>query len=671
MVRRTRSFIQTHYSQVDEMGRKYLESDGGRSYFPKRIPKTARFGLGSSDVDPYARLYSDEVVLVINTLNLPRYGLGNYVSSRPSQRPSVDEQKVLGGLSRAGRRLMGFCRTNLFKRLESSGVAFIQSLERHILRNYIYLHAIAHDLDIPIGTQDAELLDTRNVDEDADSIAIDLFDAEADDAEVIEVTEAEMLPSEQNYRLRAATVYQDYATRYKRRFKWIRPSLFNKQLGKDLLADAKALIGVLNQCGAWDRQRDTKLMTLVQLLQNEYPQEKVLIFTQFADTARYLEQALVMNGVGNVLGVTGDSIDPTLATWQFSPESNGKRDRIAPDQELRVLIATDVLSEGQNLQDCAIVVNYDLPWAIIRLIQRAGRVDRIGQRAEEILCYSFLPAEGVDRLINLRGRLRQRLQENAEVVGTDEAFFEDSSDLMILDLYNEKSGILDGDEDTEVDLTSEAFQIWKNATEHNPELKKAIEEMPNVVYSTRDHSPTPTQPEGVMLYMRTAEGNDSLAWVDRQGNSVTQSQLAILRMAACAPDTPAIARHPQHHRLVKQGAELIVEEEKSIGGQLGRPSGARFRTYERLKRYVLEVKGTVFESADLVKAIDEIYRYPLRQSAIDSLNRQLKGGVDDQQLAELVVALRVDDRLCIIHDEDQQREPQIICSLGLFSEGKS
>ena len=90
-----------------------------------------------------------------------------------------------------------------------------------------------------------------------------------------------------------------------------------------------------------------------------------------------------------------------------------------------MLISTDVLSEGQNLQDCAIVVNYDLPWAIIRLIQRAGRVDRIGQQAPEILCYSFLPAEGIERLIRLRARVRTRLNENAEVVGTDEAFFED------------------------------------------------------------------------------------------------------------------------------------------------------------------------------------------------------------------------------------------------------
>lgn len=113
--------------------------------------------------------------------------------------------------------------------------------------------------------------------------------------------------------------------------------------------------------------------------------------------------------------------------------------------------------------------------------------------------------------------MKQRLQENAEVVGTDETFFEDDETQVILDLYNEKSGILDGEEDTEVDLTSEAFQIWKKATDENQALRKKIEEMPNVVYSTRAHTPYITQPEGVLMYMKTTEGNDSLIYIDRAG----------------------------------------------------------------------------------------------------------------------------------------------------------
>ena len=71
---------------------------------------------------------------------------------------------------------MGFCRTNLFKRLESSGAAFLQSVERHILRNYVFLHAIENDLPLPLGTQDAEMLDSRFTDEDADEAKGSLFD---------------------------------------------------------------------------------------------------------------------------------------------------------------------------------------------------------------------------------------------------------------------------------------------------------------------------------------------------------------------------------------------------------------------------------------------------------------------------------------------------------------
>jgi len=233
-----------------------------------------------------------------------------------------------------------------------------------------------------------------------------------------------------------------------------------------------------------------------------------------------------------------------------------------------------------------------------------------------------------------------------------------------LDLYHEQSGVYDGAEDSEVDLTSEAYQIWKNATEADPALKKTIENLAPVVYSTR--AATSAQTEGVLLYLKTAEGNDSLALVNCQGNSVTQSQLAILRLAQCEPDTPAQARDPQHHALVEQGAKLIMEEEKSTCGQLGRPSGGRFRTYERLKRHAQTVRGTLFESRDLLVAIDQIYRYPLRQSAVDQINRQLRSGINDQQLAELVVALYQDDRLCLVQEEATTREPQVICSMGLF-----
>ena len=211
----------------------------------------------------------------------------------------------------------------------------------------------------------------------------------------------------------------------------------------DLRRDARSLHEVLRSTGEIPFSKDNKLQSLIKLLAADRPKEKFLLFTQFADTALYLRSALDAAGLDAVDCVTGSSENPAQQAWQFSPESNDKSNRFPPPSQTRVLIATDVLSEGQNLQDSSRVINYDLPWAIIRLIQRAGRVDRIGQKAETIDCYSFLPAEGVEKLINLRRRLLQRLHENEEVVGFDEAFFESQTvddEEALRNLYNEKSG---------------------------------------------------------------------------------------------------------------------------------------------------------------------------------------------------------------------------------------
>ena len=667
LVRRTRSFIMENYAELEpETERKFLTfPDGNRSYFPTRIPKTVKFAIDDKNPDdPYAQLYSPHVVDTISNLKLPRYGLANYIDGKPSKPPTDGEKQQLENLSRGGKRLIGFSRTNLFKRLESSGHVFIQSVRRHILRNYIYLHAIENNKPLPIGTQNAEMLDSRLYDEDTDApgFTADSFDDEAE-AQVDDTSSQFVSYTADAFKKEAEKIYHLYTSQYKSRFRWIRPDLFRQSLWKDLNDDAHDLLKILQRYGTWTPEKDAKLNALENLLTQCHPDDKVLIFTQFADTVRYLNETLLERGITQIAEVTGDSSNPTELAWRFSPVSNNRRNT---QNELRVLISTDILSEGQNLQDCSIVINYDLPWAIIRLVQRAGRVDRIGQEAEKILCYSFLPAEGVERIINLRGRVRARLRAHAEVVGTDEAFFEDEDDKKaILDLYNEQAGLLDDELDNDVDLASYAYQIWKNAITQDPSLEDGVSKLPSVVYSTQPHLPTEAEPEGALIYMRTGEGNDALAWVDRDGQSVTESQFTILSAAACDPDTPALPPLEEHHQLVKRGTELIIAEEKSVGGGLGRPSGARFRTYERLTRYAEEVRGMLFDTQELRRAIDDIYQYPLRQGATDTLNRQLRADISDQMLAELVITLRNEDRLCIVQEEEQAREPQIICSLGL------
>lgn len=680
LVRRTRSFILENYASTDESnGRKYLPNPNGEPYyFPTRVPKTVKFAVDEEDPnDPYARLTSPDVVDVIGNLYLPRYGLGNYVSPNAEANASPTEKRQIEGLSRAGKRLMGYSRTNLFKRLESGGLAFLLSIERHILRNHIFLYAIEHGLPLPIGSQGSEYLDPSRTDEDESdhSLSFDEVDVEeigeADENEEDALDEAVVENDDHTttaFRQRAEQIYRSYEGQFRRRFKWIDPKFFKKTLKEQLARDAEQLTQVLNHCGTWSVQRDAKLQALLDLVKNKHPNEKVLAFTQFADTALFLERELLKQGVQDVRSVMGRSADPTEYAARFSPLSNKKE--VAPQDEIRVLVATDVLSEGQNLQDAHIVVNYDLPWAIIRLIQRAGRIDRIGQKAEKILCYTFMPSDGVERVIRLRERVERRLRENEEVVGSDESFFEEELKTESLkNLYNERSGILDDEADSEVDLASFAYQIWKNAIDRDSKLKEIIPQLPPVSYSTKAYAPKPNLPEGALVYVRTAEDSDALAWIGRNGESVTQSQLAILQAAACDPDTPGLERPENHFDLVRKGVEIISQEEKLVGGQLGRPSGARYRVYQRLKEYANEARGTLFEdspeSKELNRTIDDLYRFPLRQAATDLLNKRLREGIGNHQLAEIVVQLRRDDILSRREEETETREPQIICSMGL------
>lgn len=655
MVRRTRSFIQRHYADVDQStGRLFLElSDGKRTYFPDRVPLTVPFKIDPSDPnDQYARLYGFTVVDCINSLHLPRYGLANYIKPNPEKPANESEDVVLQGLSRAGRRLMGFCRTNLFKRLESSGAAFQVSIERHILRNYVFVYAIENSLHLPIGAQDVGLLDPSQ--HDSDRLV---------DDELPEVRHGTETSSWADWRTKSNALYRLFSTQYRTRFKWINPSLFLASLKTDLLADADALCGILKSSGSWDPRQDAKLASLYELINVKHRQEKVVVFSQFADTVRYLEAQLAARDVTKLSGVTGDDDDPTDFATRFSPESNDRRSEVSDDGELRVLLATDVLSEGQNLQDCSIVVNFDLPWAIIRLVQRAGRVDRIGQRADRILCYSFLPAAGIERVIGLRARVRERLFQNAEVLGTDEAFFEDEQDRKdLFDLYNEKSGILDGGADHEVDLASYAYEIWQDAVKRNPQLKKIIPRLPSVVYATRGHLVSQGSPSGALVYVQTTSGNDVLVRVDSNGNVVTESQFDVLRAARCTPSEAPLPRQEIHHELVRRAFDRVQAEARTVGGQLGSPSGVRYRVYQRLKQYL---ENDSEAPVDLSSAVEEIYRHPLSQAARDALYRQVRAGITDRNLAMLVLTLRSAHRLCIVTNFEAASESSIICSLGL------
>ena len=154
----------------------------------------------------------------------------------------------------------------------------------------------------------------------------------------------------------------------------------------------------------------------------------------------------------------------------------------------------------------------------------------------------------------LRDKLKHRIKENAEVVGSDEVFF-DGDPVNIEDLYNEKSGILDEqDSEEDVDLSSYAYQIWKNAIDKQTELKQIIPNMPNVVFSSKKAPQNIS--ESVIVYTKTPQNNDVLTQLDIKGKIITQSQFTILKTAECDPEEPTLPRFRRHHELVKEAVKV-------------------------------------------------------------------------------------------------------------------
>ncbi len=153
--------------------------------------------------------------------------------------------------------------------------------------------------------------------------------------------------------------------------------------------------------------KDAKLQKLNSILGKKPLKEgKRLIFTRYADTARYLFEVLNPIGKRSDIDViySGDK-SKSRAVGRFAPKANPEYKRPEGESELFTLVATDVLAEGLNLQDCDKIINYDLHWNPVRLIQRFGRIDRIGSDYDVIYGFNFLPETGIEKNLGLKERL--------------------------------------------------------------------------------------------------------------------------------------------------------------------------------------------------------------------------------------------------------------------------
>ena len=242
---------------------------------------------------------------MIDELLLPRYGLANYLQKNAAISASHDEEIIIKNLSRAGSQLLGFCRTNMFKRLESSGYAFILSLSRHLLRNRIYEYAIKNQLPLPIGKQEMNFFDENILEDES-------IDGENSTEYSFNIAHYETL---------AKQYYEKFSDQFRNRFSWIRSTLFKSTLLHDLEEDSARLSLVIESIGTWDSGADRKLNALENLIVNTHGNEKLIVFSQYADTADYVFNQLKNRGIGKIAKVTGDSENISEIVYRFSPIS--------------------------------------------------------------------------------------------------------------------------------------------------------------------------------------------------------------------------------------------------------------------------------------------------------------------------------------------------------------
>lgn len=199
---------------------------------------------------------------------------------------------------------------------------------------------------------------------------------------------------------------------------------------EDLLDDKKIMENILAQTLVIDANRDAKLNDLKQLIANKINNpinknnKKIIVFSAFADTVKYLYENLndwllshnlysaqVTGGDTNKTNMPNCSPQLSSVLIHFSPKSKN-RNIIYPGEknQIDILFCTDCISEGQNLQDCDFLINYDIHWNPVRIIQRFGRIDRIGSVNDKIQLVNFFPNLDLDSYINLIGRVKGRMQ---------------------------------------------------------------------------------------------------------------------------------------------------------------------------------------------------------------------------------------------------------------------
>lgn len=579
--RRRRDIVETYQPMLN----------GRPVTFPKRRLHTLTYAI---ETTYHAGVYDEVTRILANDMRFARYGLDAYL--KPAAR------KRYQNLTRSGTQLRGLIKMLLLKRMESSAQALVNTLST-MLRAYGLFRSALESGAVLVGRTADQL--NRTIDPGAD----------LDDDTLIDLWAA--LGEEYHYDLK------DFDARR---------LIGDTDADIEALEALKALVEPIVKTNV-DDKRDELIRQLKTL-----NGQKVLIFTEFQDTASYLERELKKAFPGRETARATGSDNTLELVRRFAPKANTRTGLRPGDREIDILIATDALSEGQNLQDASIVFNYDIHWNPVRLIQRIGRVDRIGSEASVIEVYNFLPERELEARLHLQERVHRRIQEIHDVLGEDDKILTEQEVLNETSLYRIVHGdesVLDADGSQDpITPLQEAERVIRDLERNHPDLFAHIRALPG---GARGPLPAAAGAQATFAFCRA--GDYRKLYLQTPAG-VTTDELEVLNALRCGADTAGGPLPPDHNANVMRLFADFEREVEIIASDL-----THQRMLTRSQKYVDEALRVYFtQLSDLkerrvVEELRATFTGDIEQYVIAALNRLQRDRLTGAALAEALSAI--------------------------------
>jgi HKD family nuclease len=614
----------------------YVLVGGKHQFFPKRQLQTITYSIE----DTYQGLYQQlrgylgksrkgtPAKATEGQLTYARYGLWHYVhAERQKKEPYVS-------LQRAGANLRGLMRVLLFKRFESSVYAFQETIRRLLKIHESVLKSIDEGI-VPAGEEAQYILYESDTLEEAD-----IMDA-----------------------LRVVS------RRYEAK------DFDTDTLRKHIAHDIALLKVVRKLVSPITPEKDAKLQTLkARLADKPLKGAKRLIFTQYADTAKYLYANLNPGDrFPDVEVIYSGDKSKARVVGRFAPKANPEYRFVKGEAELMTVVATDVLAEGLNLQDCDNIINYDLHWNPVRLIQRFGRIDRIGSEHEVIFAYNFLPEAGIDKNLGLKERLHNRIQEIHDTIGEDSQILDETERLnpdAMYAIYETQGGapaqldLWGKPEDEFLDL-NEAEEILRQLRKEDPAEFERVANLRDGIRTAR-----PSLQKGLFVFCQAGRFQQ-LFLLDDKSSVVSRDVPRVVGTVKCAPDAKAAQLPDGYNKAIMSVQRTFAEEVKHREAERKHSFNL---THGQL--YALRELRILFEATEEeeiksnVNILEKAFRGALTGAVKRELNQLRRNAVTGEALYKNLIRIydqhNLKDVLARRNLEFEEKSiPRIVCSEAL------